>query len=144
MLMHNLDLFSTISIFLKIVAKDALFSRSDAPSFFSNWSILHSVRRKPNYIYEKLPEQSDGRKHSFWSNWSFPDWRLQAFRSGSISWHLIVKKVEGNQIIYAYLHFQKFSYNFEDEFKIDHSPFLLDPGPIIVYACQSLTHWLTH
>ena len=22
--------------------------------------------------------------------------------------------------------------------------FLSDPGPIIVYACQSLTHWLTH
>ena len=22
--------------------------------------------------------------------------------------------------------------------------FLLDPGPIIVYPCQSLTHWLTH
>ena len=27
----------------------------------------------------------------------------------------------------------KLSHNLEDKFKIDHSPFLLDPGPIIVY-----------
>ena len=34
----------------------------------------------------------------------------------------------------------KLSHNLEDKFKIDHSPFLLDPGPIILRPKQRPKH----